>query len=563
MPNSRDILAWYQGRPVSHLLHNYAFKQAILNLIYNTTASGTIASLTTTGTSGAATYSAGVLNIPQYSGGGGGGVTSFNSRTGAVVPTTGDYTFAQIGSTPTTLSGYGITNGQTTLTLTTTGTSGAATLSGGTLNIPQYAAGTGTVTSFSAGALSPLFTSSVATASTTPALTFTLSTAAATSIFGNSTGSTAAPAYYVPTSTILNTWFGGTIQSAISLTTTGTSGAATFSGGTLNIPNYATTTITGTTNQITASASSGAVTLSIPSTLATTLFSSTQTSLGTTVTNGVTLVNTTSAASGAQQISPALHMQGQGWMTNTPTSQPVDGWIYMLPVQGSTVAGSSMVFALSQNTGSVTNVLVLNDGSGASLTGSYTATANFFAGSSSGFTWGTSGTAAGMYSDANYEMSVRQGTHACQLQVYNTFTSTSNFEAGYFGFQTNANILSIGTATTGGTLRQTQFIGGMVNMIATAVKRTIVADAAYSVLTTDYLIAYTTLTAARTITLPTAVGVTGQQYIIKDESGNATTNHITVATTSSQTVDGASTASISAAYGIVRVYSNGANWFTW
>jgi len=40
---------------------------------------------------------------------------------------------------------------QEALTLTTTGTSGAATLSAGTLNIPQYAAGTGTVTSITAG----------------------------------------------------------------------------------------------------------------------------------------------------------------------------------------------------------------------------------------------------------------------------------------------------------------------------------------------------------------------------------------------------------------------------
>jgi len=35
-------------------------------------ASGAVTSLTTTGTSGAATLSGGVLNIPQYSGGGGG-----------------------------------------------------------------------------------------------------------------------------------------------------------------------------------------------------------------------------------------------------------------------------------------------------------------------------------------------------------------------------------------------------------------------------------------------------------------------------------------------------------
>lgn len=41
---------------------------------------------------------------------GGGAVSSVFGRTGAVVAQTGDYTFAQIGSKPTTLSGYGITD---------------------------------------------------------------------------------------------------------------------------------------------------------------------------------------------------------------------------------------------------------------------------------------------------------------------------------------------------------------------------------------------------------------------------------------------------------------------
>lgn len=55
---------------------------------------------------------------------------------------------------------------------------------------------TGTVTSFSAGALSPLFTTSVATPTTTPALSFTLSNAAANLIFaGPTTGSAAPPTY--------------------------------------------------------------------------------------------------------------------------------------------------------------------------------------------------------------------------------------------------------------------------------------------------------------------------------------------------------------------------------
>ena len=55
--------------------------------------------------------------------------------------------------------------------------------------------GSGTVTSFSAGDLSPLFTTSEATATTTPALSFSLTNAGANTYFGNATGSTGAPSY--------------------------------------------------------------------------------------------------------------------------------------------------------------------------------------------------------------------------------------------------------------------------------------------------------------------------------------------------------------------------------
>jgi len=56
--------------------------------------------------------------------------------------------------------------------------------------------GSGTVTSFSAGNLSPLFTGSVANATTTPALTFSLSAQSANRIFaGPTTGSAAAPTF--------------------------------------------------------------------------------------------------------------------------------------------------------------------------------------------------------------------------------------------------------------------------------------------------------------------------------------------------------------------------------
>jgi hypothetical protein len=72
-------------------------------------------------------------------------VTSVFGRTGAVVATAGDYTFAQIGSTPTTLSGYGITNGvtNTTQVIAGTGLSGGGALSGNvTLSLASQAAAT-------------------------------------------------------------------------------------------------------------------------------------------------------------------------------------------------------------------------------------------------------------------------------------------------------------------------------------------------------------------------------------------------------------------------------------
>lgn len=59
-----------------------------------------------------------------------------------------------------------------------------------------------------------------------------------------------------------------------------------------------------------------------------------------------------------------------------------------------------------------------------------------------------------------------------------------------------------------------------------------------------------------TITLPTAVGLTGKQYVIR----NIATNTVTIARTSSQTVDGCSGTITLAGKGSMSVVSDGANW---
>lgn len=83
--------------------------------------------------------------------------------------------------------------------LSALGTAGQVLAVKGDLSGLEYVnAAIGSVTSFSAGNLSPLFTTSVSNASSTPALSFTLSNAGAYTVFGNNTGASAAPAYFTP-----------------------------------------------------------------------------------------------------------------------------------------------------------------------------------------------------------------------------------------------------------------------------------------------------------------------------------------------------------------------------
>lgn len=226
--------------------------------------------LTTAGSSGASTLVGATLNVPTYTLSGLGGVPtsrqltingtafdlsadrSWNVGTVTSVGLSSATSGVTIGSTPVIGSGtitlaiatatstqQGLlsstdwstfNNKQNAITLTTTGTSGAATLVGATLNIPQYQAAGTYVTSVTAS--SPLASSG----GTTPNITIS-----------QSSGSTNGFLSSTDWSTFNNK------QNAITLTTTGTSGAATLVGSTLNIPQYQSVltnpiTGTGTTN---------------------------------------------------------------------------------------------------------------------------------------------------------------------------------------------------------------------------------------------------------------------------------------------------------------------------
>lgn len=83
-----------------------------------------------------------------------------------------------------------------------------------------------------------------------------------------------------------------------------------------------------------------------------------------------------------------------------------------------------------------------------------------------------------------------------------------------------------------------------------------------TVTTSMYIVAVTDTSAARTITLPSAPSYSGTTFVIKDESGGAATNNISVVVSGGvKTIDGLTTQTISTNYGSMTVYYNGSNYF--
>ena len=67
---------------------------------------------------------------------------------------------------------------------------------------------------------------------------------------------------------------------------------------------------------------------------------------------------------------------------------------------------------------------------------------------------------------------------------------------------------------------------------------------------------------AVTVRLSSSDAQAGRVVIVKDEGGKAGTNNITITTEGGETIDGGASVTISSNYGVVRLYSDGSNWFT-
>ena len=224
----------------------------------------------------------------------------------------------------------------------------------------------GTVTSFSAGNLSPLFTTSVATATTTPALTFALSNAAAGTVLGNATGSAAGPGYTATPVLGLNTSVAGTLGLATSVAAGATITLQNL--GALTAYNFNLPLAVGATGSVLTSQAGGssAMTWTTQAGLAVAWSSFVAATASLTLNNAAytttfnqtsaanwTWANTTVATSITTNASPLLEVAANYW---TGAASAADTWT----IGSSLVAGTNGASTLTiAHTGSTGNACVL------------------------------------------------------------------------------------------------------------------------------------------------------------------------------------------------------------
>lgn len=232
LSSSATGLTYTNTTGVFSLTAGYAIPTTASATNWDTAYTNRITSLTTTGSSGSATLVSNVLNIPTYTLSGLGGITasflsgtsgiSYNSTTGVISTSLTQYTDALA---------------RASVSLTTTGTSGASTYNSttGVLNIPNYGSALSGYLPLTGGTLTGALGGTSATFSDTISITANSSTAYSLNLLGRSVdnattlnffsnnGATRYGFIYTEPTTML---FG--VNGAVRLTIAST-GAATFS----------------------------------------------------------------------------------------------------------------------------------------------------------------------------------------------------------------------------------------------------------------------------------------------------------------------------------------------
>jgi hypothetical protein len=129
-----------------------------------------------------------------------------------------------------------------------------------------------------------------------------------------------------------------------------------------------------------------------------------------------------------------------------------------------------------------------------------------------------------------------------------TAASASTWTTSASDIYRSGGNIGVGTTSPNSTV---QIAGSLSTNVATK-------SANYTLTSTDHVVLANATSGALTLTLPTAVGITGRQYTVKKV--DTTANGVTVATTSSQTIDGATTYNLTSRNQTASLVSDGANW---
>jgi hypothetical protein len=148
-------------------------------------------------------------------------------------------------------------------------------------------------------------------------------------------------------------------------------------------------------------------------------------------------------------------------------------------------------------------------------------------------------------------------TNATGLPIASGVSGLGSGVATFLATPTSANLASALTNETGSGAA----VFGTSPTIATPVVTWAIAackTANYSIGATDSFICGDSSGGAVTLTLPTAASIAGRTYTVK--KSDSSTTAVTIATTSSQTIDGALTQTLLAQYAGLTVISDGTNW---
>lgn len=287
---------------------------------------------------------------------------------------------------------------------------------------------------------------------------------------------------------------------------------------------------------------------------------------------------TIGAATGSSDTNVPVNFQSKGG--GIVTLKTGDG---AASISMSTAFGGMSYVGLSQSyNGSSTSTTVFSFGNGSVATG-YTAVSmtagsqTATSGTGIGFAFNrsispTSGSANFIYSTANPSINQTGGANG-SITLWEANPTMTSVIGTIYGFRSR-----IVSGPTGGGVSWNVFADGTANnsLVGNTVIGSTTAATSKLTVTGSFgttgvtVTANTTLDSTNrvvevdasggsvTITLPTAVGISWREYIIKKIDSSI--NTVTVATTSSQTIDGITTKVLSIQYASVDVYSTGTNW---